>query len=466
MSDLHLYVYDLSKGMAKQFSAMFLGKHFDGVWHTGIVAFGQEWFFGNDGIDSCVPKGTILGEPNEMIHLGKTDLLEDDFLEVIQQLSDSQFKIGSYNLLEHNCNNFSHELATLLVGKGIPQHILDLPKEIMNTSLGPMLRPMLEQAADPIHQLRSGQTPGFARQFTKAAQQAAQSSSSTPMQSSDEVKDMPNTLVLFKPDIDDEFNSLVDHCQDLLKLNDRNLLSEIKEYLQQVEITWSISANHIKCLFEIYSNHVKEINHQVSVLKIFQKIALNKTLAKSIVENNNFENKFLPAIKQTTALDIKYNSLQMLSNVCAHNLVSMQLLKTHQDAIFKELSDFVLTESKCDIEAIIHESSISMFYNLVSAYHLESHLNDSNALSLGCALMERLPKMELSSKSIYHMLCLVRSCLSTSEDMRNLALSMEFDLSKYNGENSDQNNNEAKKADSEKIETIVHNIGDLTNEKH
>ena len=50
--------------------------------------------------------------------------------------------------------------------------------------------------------------------------------------------------------------------------------------------------------------------------------------------------------------------------------------------------------------------------------------------------------------------------------MRNLALSMEFDLSKYNGENSDQNNNEAKKADSEKIETIVHNIGDLTNEKH
>jgi hypothetical protein len=26
MSDIYLYVYDLSKGMAKQFSAMFLGK--------------------------------------------------------------------------------------------------------------------------------------------------------------------------------------------------------------------------------------------------------------------------------------------------------------------------------------------------------------------------------------------------------------------------------------------------------
>ena len=35
MSNIDLYVYDLSKGMARQFSALFLGKHFDGVWHTG-----------------------------------------------------------------------------------------------------------------------------------------------------------------------------------------------------------------------------------------------------------------------------------------------------------------------------------------------------------------------------------------------------------------------------------------------
>jgi hypothetical protein len=31
------------------------GKHFDGVWHTGVVAFGQEWYFGNEGISSCHP---------------------------------------------------------------------------------------------------------------------------------------------------------------------------------------------------------------------------------------------------------------------------------------------------------------------------------------------------------------------------------------------------------------------------
>ena len=42
-------------------------------------------------------------------------------------------RIGTYNLLEHNCNNFSNEIAKILVGKGIPQHIIDLPKEILNT---------------------------------------------------------------------------------------------------------------------------------------------------------------------------------------------------------------------------------------------------------------------------------------------------------------------------------------------
>lgn len=31
------------------------GKHFDGIWHTGVVAYGKEWYFGNDGIDCCEP---------------------------------------------------------------------------------------------------------------------------------------------------------------------------------------------------------------------------------------------------------------------------------------------------------------------------------------------------------------------------------------------------------------------------
>ena len=70
-----------------------------------------------------------------------------------------------YDLLNHNCNNFSHETCQFLTGKGIPQHILDLPREVvqqmisnkrpckhiinssqvMSTPMGQMLAPMLQQ---------------------------------------------------------------------------------------------------------------------------------------------------------------------------------------------------------------------------------------------------------------------------------------------------------------------------------
>ena len=39
------------------------GKQLDGIWHTGIVAYGQEWFFGGMGIESCRPVSAIQHQP-------------------------------------------------------------------------------------------------------------------------------------------------------------------------------------------------------------------------------------------------------------------------------------------------------------------------------------------------------------------------------------------------------------------
>lgn len=46
-------------------------------------------------------------------------------------------------------------------------------------------------------------------------------------------------------------------------------------------------------------------------------------------------------------------------------------MESSQDALFKDLSDFALIEAKNDAEKSIHEASISFFFNLISAYHLE-----------------------------------------------------------------------------------------------
>lgn len=51
----------------------------------------------------------------------------------------------AYNLWKHNCNNFSNDLATFLLGKGIPDHIINMPQAVLDSPMGRMLLPHLEQ---------------------------------------------------------------------------------------------------------------------------------------------------------------------------------------------------------------------------------------------------------------------------------------------------------------------------------
>lgn len=62
-----LNMYDLSQGMAKQFSPIFLGKQIDAIWHTGIVVYGKEYYFGG-GICAGTPKTTVYGYPIEVLY--------------------------------------------------------------------------------------------------------------------------------------------------------------------------------------------------------------------------------------------------------------------------------------------------------------------------------------------------------------------------------------------------------------
>jgi len=58
-------------GLAKSFSPMLLGKTIDGIWHTGIVVYGREYYFGG-GICIGIPKQTPYGHPVKEIPMGET----------------------------------------------------------------------------------------------------------------------------------------------------------------------------------------------------------------------------------------------------------------------------------------------------------------------------------------------------------------------------------------------------------
>jgi len=142
---VQVYIYDLTQGMARSLGPALLGRPLDGVWHTAIVVYGKEYFFGGSGIQWCGPGGTVMGQPGSVEDLGETDIPESVFQDYLRTQGGNRFSGDKYDLFHHNCNNFSNETAQFLVGRGIPQHILDLPGEILRTPMGQMLAPMLQQ---------------------------------------------------------------------------------------------------------------------------------------------------------------------------------------------------------------------------------------------------------------------------------------------------------------------------------
>jgi desumoylating isopeptidase 1 len=148
--DVQLYVYDLSKGLARQFSQQFLGTHIDAVYHTSVVLDGVEYFFGA-GVQTSYPGQTHHGQPMEVVKLGRTELPIEIILEYLDSLREV-YTAESYDLFLHNCNNFSNDFAMFLVGKGIPEHITSLPRTVLSTPFGQMLQPQLDRAMRGITQ--------------------------------------------------------------------------------------------------------------------------------------------------------------------------------------------------------------------------------------------------------------------------------------------------------------------------
>ena len=149
--EVQLAIYDLSRGMARNLSAQFLGPQFaiDIIPHTGIVAYGREYFFGA-GIQSEEPhefrRNTGMF-PIQVQSLGLTRVNRADFEQwCIRMMSNGSYSAAAYDLLSRNCNNFSHDAATqgLQLPNGVPQWILGVPQRFLSSPMGQIVRPMLQ----------------------------------------------------------------------------------------------------------------------------------------------------------------------------------------------------------------------------------------------------------------------------------------------------------------------------------
>lgn len=95
--DVHLLVYDLSRGLARQMSAGLLGFQLDAIYHTSIELNGREYVY-DGGIIAISPGSSHLGQPMEKIHLGTTNLPMD----VIEEFLDSLRPIFTLEVLSRS----------------------------------------------------------------------------------------------------------------------------------------------------------------------------------------------------------------------------------------------------------------------------------------------------------------------------------------------------------------------------
>lgn len=141
LNPVSLHLYDLSKGYAQS-----VIPNLEGVWHTGVVVFGREYFYnGRPAFDR--PGAGDFGEVKKTIDLGWTLFKQDELHAFIHEKLAPRYVIECYDTLHHNCCNFSDEVLMFLLGTHLQDDVLYQQNRLLDIPgvrlLWPVIRNMI-----------------------------------------------------------------------------------------------------------------------------------------------------------------------------------------------------------------------------------------------------------------------------------------------------------------------------------
>ena len=140
---------------------MMLGRQIDAVWHTGLVAFGKEYFFdGGAGIEAGVVGRTRFGNPLTQATLGRTSQTREAFEAWNRTQMARSFGPSDYHVLRNNCNHYTDAAAKFLCGPNAsaPPEVMEQVEVFLSTPMGRMLQPMIENMMSGFSGNRGGQS--------------------------------------------------------------------------------------------------------------------------------------------------------------------------------------------------------------------------------------------------------------------------------------------------------------------
>jgi len=136
-----LHLYDLSNGAATQMAPWVIGEHLEGVWHTGTVVYGKD-YYSKDTVFADAGD-TSFGKPTRTVHLGYTLWRQDELHEFVTAELKPVFQRDTYDVVCNNCNHFTDRLCMFLVGKRAPEEVLRQPGLLMKSRSVRVIRPLL-----------------------------------------------------------------------------------------------------------------------------------------------------------------------------------------------------------------------------------------------------------------------------------------------------------------------------------
>eukprot|EP00927_Polykrikos_kofoidii_P055970 TRINITY_DN50154_c0_g1_i1.p1 TRINITY_DN50154_c0_g1~~TRINITY_DN50154_c0_g1_i1.p1 ORF type:complete len:704 (-),score=144.28 TRINITY_DN50154_c0_g1_i1:20-2131(-) len=142
--EVWIYQYDISDGKIQWLAPILMGRRMEGVWHTGVVVYGKEYWFGGEIFESD-PEDTPFGTPLKKVLIGRTVCTKDELWDKISRELCREYTPENYDVLTHNCNNFSDECTLFLSNLHIPDEVRTQPETCMNAWAVKALRPVLNK---------------------------------------------------------------------------------------------------------------------------------------------------------------------------------------------------------------------------------------------------------------------------------------------------------------------------------
>jgi len=140
--EVQVFYYDISQGQATMVSGLLQSlagsnvQPLEGIWHSAVVVHDQEVFYG-DGVCWMCPGTTPYGSPVKVERAGRTDMSWQAFRSwaMEQGAPGAPFGQGTYSLVSHNCNHFTHQALLHLTGVGLPDEVVNLPRHVVRTGV-------------------------------------------------------------------------------------------------------------------------------------------------------------------------------------------------------------------------------------------------------------------------------------------------------------------------------------------